>query len=463
MPRATPTDRLRLADRLLMELVRVREEAAGHPAPAGAADAIAIKSGGTLAQRLFARAIALPDADDLRHAIRQVLQHGQALFLVVLGLAALSGALTAAAALDVGPPASLPLVLMLLVGSNLLMLLLWLVLVPASPHLVPGLGKWVLALWARFASGRRRQNADPRRPVMALLASGASGRWLAASLSHAAWLSFSTVALLTLLLLLSVRAYALSWDTTLLAPETVATWVRALSFGPALLGASADPLFIEGAPDRVAGQAGSHWLLAALLVYGVLPRLLALMVCATLWWRAQAGFGRDLHRTGFARLRGRLMPDHRMLGVVDPAPAVAVTPLSTLPVTALPQGPVLGLWLDDAEGRPPPDLPGVEWQWRGAVDNAASRQALRDTVVASPTLPVMVLARATMSPDRGAESFVADLRAATAAELHLMLVDMDRLTQRGAVPCRERVADWQALARRAGLTRAVLQWPQACP
>ena len=66
---STPTPRL--ADRLLTEVVRVREEAAGHPADVPQADAAGRQAGGALTRRILARAAALPDAAALQRAIRQ--------------------------------------------------------------------------------------------------------------------------------------------------------------------------------------------------------------------------------------------------------------------------------------------------------------------------------------------------------------------------------------------------------
>ena len=434
----------RLADRLLAALVCVREEAAGHPADVPAADAAARQAGGDFARRIRARAAALPDAPALRKAIQQVLGRGLGLLLLVVALAGFSGAFAAAAALDAGPPASLPLVLLLLVGSNLLMLLVWLLGVPLSRRVTPGLGRCAMTLWQRFAGGRAGIDAgdDPRRTLLGILVGGASGRWLAASLGHAAWLSFALGAWLSLLILLSVRAYALSWDTTLLAPATVAAWVHGLSFGPAALGAPVDHLFAGTAGQTVAGQAGAQWLLAAALAYGVLPRLLALLCCGGLWWRAQARLGRDLQRSGYARLRRRLMPDRVLLGVTDAALA---------PPPAAPPSPPEAAT---------PALPNVHWQGLGATDTAAARTAARAAVAAHPQRPVLVLARATMSPDRGAERFMAQLRSLTAAPVQLVLIDMDRMVARGPAPCRQRLADWQTLALRAGLEHRPLQWPE---
>lgn len=454
---STPTPRL--ADRLLTEVVRVREEAAGHPADVPQADAAGRQAGGALTRRILARAAALPDAAALQRAIRQVMSRGIAVMLLLVLLAGVAGAFAAATALDTGSPASLPLVLMLLVGSNLLMLTLWLMLLVVSPRVSPGLGRGVMALWSRLSGGAANRAADTHRAALAILGGGASGRWLAASLSHAAWLSFALTGWLSLLLLLSVRAYALSWDTTLLAPTTVAEWVRALSFAPAALGVPVDALFVDEGGRTVAGQAGAQWLLAAVLIYGVAPRLLALLICGGLWWRAQARFGRDLQHSGFARLRSRLMPDHQPLGVVDQATALPQQTPAVRSAARLPTGAVLGLRLDDAGDHPPPSIPGIQWQWLGATDTAVARQSAVAAVTEQPRRPVVVLARATMSPDRGAERFIVALAEAAHAPVYLLLVGVDRLAARGADHCAQRLEDWQALAQRAGIHNQPLRWP----
>ena len=58
--------------------------------------------------------------------------------------------------------------------------------------------------------------------------------------------------------------------------------------------------------------------MGALLVYGVLPRVLLAAVCAGLWLSTLRALRLDLSRAGYARLRPLLLPDSERIGVRDP-------------------------------------------------------------------------------------------------------------------------------------------------
>lgn len=440
-----------LTDRLLAEALRLREEALGHPPATPDADARAIRAGGDFLQRIHVRARSLPEAGVVLRRLARLRASARLLIVVLLVLALLTGSAVAAAALAAESPASLPLVLVSVVGINLLSLLLWLLSLPLSRRIAPGIGRGLRSLWLRLAGRTDIVTTDPVAGLLHLIGGGTVGRWLAASLVHAAWLAFAFAGLLTLALLLSLRAYALSWETTLLSPESLQAWAQALSWGPSLLGAPGAgelPLYPGG--DSIAHRGWSQWLLAAVLTYGVAPRAIALFLSLLLLWRAQHALGRDLQRPGYARLRARLLPDHRSLGVVDAAPALPHSDtVALLPAPKL-SGAVHALWLEGRETDAAPPLAGVRWIWLGAVDDAESRglalQRLRDAAPAT----LAILARATTTPDRGIERYSAELTQAARAQTVLLLCEFERLQARGAAPCAQRLADWQALAQRAG-------------
>jgi hypothetical protein len=443
--------RIRLADRLLAEWVRRVEEDAGHPQQCAAADAAGVSAGGDLAQRIAARARALPGAQAKLQTIRRVLRLVAWFATILIILATLSGIAAASAALGATTPASLPLVLLAVVATNLLMLLLWLIVQLLGSRIAPGIGSLLQMLSALYA---RRLRADGETgTVLRVLGDGARGRWFAAALVHAAWLGFALGAVLAMALLLSVRAYELSWATTLLSDRALGAWAHTLSLGPALIGiAGADTLPVSDLSDAAVRQAWSWWLLAAATIYGVLPRALALCASLLLLWRAQRATGRDLNRPGYARLRARLLPDHAALGVVDPAPPApppAHTP-PTPPAPMLLRGRVHGLALEATGSTEPPPLPDVRWIWLGSIDDAAARETalrrLRDESVDA----LAICVRATLTPDRGIERYVSELVAAARAPTTLLLGAIDRLQARGTEACAQRLQDWQSLAQRAG-------------
>jgi hypothetical protein len=441
---------IRLADRLLVEWVCRREETAGHPDDCPEADQAAIRAGGDLAARIAVRARALPGSAAQLARIRHLLRAAGVLSALLIGLATVAGIASASAALGASTPASLPLVLLVVVGANLLTLLLWLLLQAARRRIAPGLGALVQTLAASWT--RRFDTATDTGMALDELPDPGLGGWSAAVVVHAAWLGFALGAMLALTVLLSARAYDLSWETTLLDDDALGTWARTLSFGPALLGiAGADVLPVTEA--GAARQGWSLWLLAASFVYGVAPRALALAVCALMLWHRQRTLGRDLARPGLARLRARLIPDHAELGVVDPAPtqpAMADPPHAAIAAAGL-RGRVHGLALEDIGNDAPPALADVDWVWLGTIDDAGSRERVLGRLRGDAVDALAIRVRATLTPDRGIERFVAELAAAARAPTTLLLQGLERLHARGEAAHARRLDDWAALAQRSGV------------
>ena len=464
VPSTAPPGTLRLGDRLLMELVRLREESAGHPPHTPDADARAIAAGGDFAQRLAARAQALPESDARLRALRHLRRSALALVGIALTFSGIAGIAAASTTLGSRQPVSLPLLVCVLVGFNLLSLLLWLAIQPWSSRAAPGLGRLIRQLWTRWerhalASSKPAEPADSSAlDAIRLLAGGSSGRWLLGAVVHAAWLAFSLCALLTLAVLLSVRAYELAWETTLLSPQALAQWAHWMSLGPALLGATGpETLPVDGALDSGAREAWAVWLLAALVVYGVLPRLLALLACVALAMRALSNIGRDLTRPGYARLRTRLLPDHAGLGVVDPVSERPSAPRQRVPRRAARGRGRLALGLEWA----PDEADAIESQWQchwlGVADGAEQRRQLLDQLAQARTGRLIFVARATATPDRGNERFAVEAIDAAQVPAILVLAAFERLQARGNEATQRRLDEWQAFATRAGMDR-VLPW-----
>ena len=433
--------RIPVSDRLLMELVRWREECAGHPADSMEADAAARAAGGPLQARIAHRARRLPDCGPLRAGLRRariVLMAATGALVAAFGIA---GILAAGGALGSADPVSLPLALLVVVGPSLATLLLWLALLPMLRG--GGATNALSALVARYLDDR----ATPAGDALRLLLLGRSGRWITASVAHAAWLGYTLGAGAALLVLLSVRSYALSWETTLLDAGTLAAWAHAFSAVPALLGfAGAESLPLRPPMPDGAREAWAAWLLAAVMVYGVLPRALALLVTLALARRALRASSDDLHQPGYARLRSRLLPDHGTARVVDAPPApetVAAAPAGV----ALPAGALHALAL---ETECPADPLPPDWIWLGAVDDRDSRERALAELQRDTVRGLAIIVRGAATPDRGNRHAVEALRDAAGAPAVLLLA--------GPVPPARR-ADWQRLAEHAGLTLGV--WPPA--
>lgn len=440
--------------RLLGEIVRLQEEAAGHPPHTPQADEAAIRAGGDFGQRLRERARQLPVAAEFDRAWRRARRGGTLIASGLILIPMLAGAAAGTAILDPAVPVSLPLALLALIGLNLASLLMWLLLQLGARRVAPGLGRGVQRLmdrWMRTSPAGAAGAPDGTRAMLQVLG-GTAGRWLFGAAVHLAWLSFSLAALLALTVLLSTRAHTLVWETTLLSPDALQRWARALSVGPALLGVDGpETLPLEGADRAWAG-----WLLAAVLVYGVLPRLIALGACLALAWYRCSTLGRELSLPGYARLRARLMPDHRALGVIDPAP---VAPDSRPPAPSVPPptAGADGLRAFGLEYAVAPERLGSACRWLGLADDADSRRHVLAAAHEAAGVPLAILVRASATPDRGAEHFAVDVVRAAQAPVVLVLAQARQLEARGAAFSAQRLDDWRGFAARIGAGR-VVRW-----
>lgn len=433
---AASEDRIRLADRMLAELVRQREEADGHPTDAPDAEARARAAGGSLERRVILRARHLPDSAGLRQGMRRALRLGLLTAAALAALFALAGAAAARAALQGSDPVSLPLALLLVVGPSLALLLLWLmalILVRGTP---PGLPALLNALVRRFSADKQ----SPATAALKLLLLGPAGRWVTSSVMHLSWLAYTGAALLTLLLLLSLRSYSLSWETTLLDPAALRAWAEALSVAPALLGlAGAETLPLRAPMPDAASEAWAAWLLAAAMAYGLLPRVLALASSTGLAVRALHRGTRALHRPGYARLQARLMPEHGEARVVAAAPEATPTPAPTEAPPALPEAPLHVVAVEMPQMQEP--LPSG-WRWLGQVDDTESRQTVLARMTTEPIAGLAIIVRAAATADRGSTRLLETLRDAAAAPTVLMLAGR---------AADSRLRDWHDLAGRLQL------------
>ncbi len=236
--------------------------------------------------------------------------------LGLLGLALGAGAASAALAYDGSHPVNLIAVLMLLVGLPGVFLLLTLLLLPGR---MPGLG-WLQQLLANLNLGQwltrwlsYKIATQDDQPLDTLGLSALSGwrasrsaaarvgKWLMLAISQAFTIGFFVGALVALFALVSFTDLAFGWSTTLeLAPQSVANWVQTSALPWAAWLPQAAPsaeLVLQSQYFRAAGapanaqQLGGWWpyLVMCLLIYGLLPRLLLLLVSR--WRLAKATQG----------------------------------------------------------------------------------------------------------------------------------------------------------------------------
>jgi hypothetical protein len=445
------------ADLWLAETVRLREE---HWGPLEDRDAVrqARLSRGAIEDRVLLRARLIARREGLDRRVADWRQGALIAAALLVALAILAGAGAAWSALGDGSRVvNVVWAVASLLGLHLLTFLLWLASFAAAPRTVGG-GLAQAWLWLTRKMARGSDAALVPQALLALTARARATRWLFGAVSHLVWLVALGAALATLVGVLATARYRFGWATTLLAPETFVRLTEALGWLPARLGFALPDAAVVRLSDgghALPAQADAQWawwLIGLLIVYGLLPRLVAWAVSMACLRRAVRALRVDMTQPGYAALRDRLQPPAESLspeGASAP-PDVPDTPAAIAPLAG--DRPVLaGLELPADIAWPPGDVPPTV-QVAGNLDSREQRNALLDALAAMPAQRLLLACDARQTPDRGTMALIADLSRKAA----LMRIWLTSGTSRtgGAVDGpghADRTSLWRARLMEAGM------------
>lgn len=468
------------ARRLLAEATRHDEAARG--APPAEEEAAALARGrampGPIEAKVVARAEALPGAGRLAQELDRLRALLRATLLVALAISALAGAATARTALASADGTTVNFFWMLagLLGLHLASFLAWCGLMSAAPGFTQGgvLGATLLWLWRKAATrlDAGRPRAAAVQAVVGRWGRGGAGRWLASSLGHGIWTGYLLGALVMTLMLLGAQRYHFVWETTILSATAYVRMTTVLSALPRAFGiAVPDRAAVIGAewPDQVAAGDEAAWsslLIACIVLYGLLPRLLALLTSLLFVRRAAGATPLDLSRPGYARLVPFLSPEATATSMTAAdtrrEPRLGDLPdLGHMP-TPPPAGPVVVLGWEieaPATGWPPP-VAADHLRDLGRLDGRADLERAAGVMERASRTParVVVVVDFRHTPDRGIAAVLGRLQAVAGDRLFLLLSGAAALHRRlAAADARDRLADWVAAGRAAniGLERMV--------
>lgn len=462
--------RLSAADWLLTETVRLHEERHGRGGDDDTANALARNAGPNLTLRLARRAAALPAAASVRADLARLRRLALRLGGLVLVLAALAGGLAAmasAAEREIG---------FLLAAASLLalptlMLLIWLLLMLLSrpSRAAASLSGTMVAMGISRLGPRLLDGPLAAETVAASggLLGTVPGRWALSAMAHLFWVVYSLAALVVLVLLFSVAQYDLSWGTTLLSDESVVGLISALAWLPANLGLIDPPRadwILAGREGHQPGSTRAEWasfLLALVLVYGLLPRLFLAVLSALLAFFGLRRLHLDTRQPGYLRLAG-VLSDSAEVDVHGQAPAAPPARQRRVPRDA--DGPPLLVGMELERSDWPVKLPGHSWQVLGRADTRAQRRQLLAAAQGFLRPPPALIAHcsALRTPDEGTGRFLGRLADAAETLLVIWLDQTGRLEARDIDP-RQRIADWHSLAERIGAALVVLDADQPAP
>lgn len=429
--------------RWIAEALRLLESDRG---PVADADAVrrARQAGGVLEERVLARADVLGEREGLRQALHDW-RGFERMGLVVAALLALVGGFGMAVGVlgDGSRAVNVVWALGGLLGVHLFGLLLWLIGMGIGGR---DAGGWLGRAWQGLT--RRLARGGPAvllaRARTELLRRADLNRWALGAVTHFIWMLVLLGALVGMVVLFMLRSYQFVWETTILSGDTLTAWVAGLGWLPGLLGLEVpDTLMVQASGQGLvaaeeARRAWAQWLLGCVLVYGLIPRALLWLGCASWFWRRRAGLKLDLALPGYLALADRLMPASERIGITDPDHVAAQT-IRSLPhhMKGVSAPTVIGIELRPEQAWPPPLAPGVTDG--GRVDDRLQRKSALARLAAAPPERLLLACDVRLSPDRGSLGLIAEL-SACAADCRIWLVG-------GCVsapaPAGERLEHWQ--------------------
>lgn len=467
----------RFDDRLLAEAVRLHEESGSLAVDVDAPNAAGRAAGGGFEHRIVVRAREIDKAAGLTAALTNVRGAARFAVLSVLVLAAAAGAVAVQAAMgaDRDSIVNVYVLLVAVLGVETVALILWCLVTLAAPSGAHGVPGRIVAEFARrlvLLTHRSAAHISGLRATTAVLSGSGLGRWAFGAVTHAAWAFFLAMALAMMLFLLSTRSYLFVWETTILSADVYVGFTRILAAGPELLGFAvpspaevADSQWLgQGEARDVARDAWSGLLVGSVILYGLLPRLALFGLCSFMYLRTRRRFRLDTARPGYARLEARLMPRAEELGFVDSGEGIHPQKPSSRSVPAGrrikgdPAGPVAVLGLETAGSGDtwPPAIGQSQILDLGHVtDGDEFRDAVETLRLADPAPRLLILVCSLVStPDRGMSAYLDSLLGVVEMPVGLILTDGQKLRDRAVKDdIQLRIADWRALAHRAGVSR----------
>ena len=353
--------------------------------------------------------------------------------LSVLLAYGLAGGLLAKA-LGAGQTINAALAFVAVLGVPTVMLLVWL-LWSLGSAVSPGsaapwsLGQFMLGLAARLPWLHGPHSLNLLRGMHAVLRENRLGLWLFGAISHALWALAFALMLVTLLLLFSFQSYQLTWETTILDAAFFERFLAVTGWLPKTLGLVVpDSVAVNGAPGAAPSSSPiALWLLASTFLYGLLPRLVALVVCAGVWFRRAGHLSLDTRDPYFRQLAARFaaMAPATVIDAEHAAPRepgrLFRSPVHGQPVPRL----LIGYELPGETEWPPATLAAMADHTHTISGTMTERLQLLTALASAPPARALIVCSAAASPDRGAERFVRQVCAEVAACALLPLASSD--------------------------------------
>jgi len=365
-------------------------------------------------QRLSMRARLLIRDNALEDALQQPHRQFIRARRICLIAAVILGGLAASQAVSESSTLNIYWLLAVLLGFNTLSLLLWLSGIALN---LQSLSSGIVAQLASWLPYRHKQ--DPAIPSLASHAwwesclTGNVGKWRISVLTHQFWLTYLSAGLVLLILLMLAKQYNFIWGTTLLPDSALPGLTQMLGTPLEALG-----LKIPDNPQTVASRVGvmkqdaetrtawATFLIGAVLVYGLLPRLLVLGFSLIMQKWSEHRFKLDLYLPYYIELRQRLMAREVKAAVIDADPHAGVKPKEVerppenVAIPANVQA--FGIELDEATNWPDSVICRLN-----IIDQESHDQAM--ALIKNLNSPLLLGVAAHRLPDRGVQRLIKEL------------------------------------------------------
>lgn len=295
--------------------------------------------------------------------------------------------------------------LVILLGAHLFSLLLWLISLMTKGRQNSGQLQWFSILLSKI--GRVLQVPQPiLESYMSLRLSGKAGKWLMARLVHSCWGGYLLGGLCSALLYLMTHQVRFVWETTLLTQQDFYQLTQWLSALPRLVGVPAPSL-----NDIQMSQIGSAeqsdatrqlwgiWVLACLLIYGVVVRLIFGILSHSLYRQQRKKlWQRIIPSVAKAQYESHIIdPDHHAHDARAPL-RTAPTPASVTHDKDASEARHYYLF----EWSKPTPASLADMKHVHSINDAAAQQAY----LAQPNSHQVLVLDADVSPDRGSLRFI---------------------------------------------------------
>lgn len=415
------------SDFLLAETVRIIEER--QPLPDDAAIQRAFERHrdreGQLLERAKVLAASLHLPTEVQHWKSLVRYTGLALAVMAIIL----GTGIAASVTGQDNTINAPYALLLALGPHLFALLLWLLTFWRSDLAEESsLGSIMLRAAARLPIRRGPYFWDVLDAALSLYARYRLLPWVAGIASHAFWSVGLLAVLITLGISFSFHSYRLTWETTILPADFFVGFVQISGWLPHQLGFPLPDSATLLTPDSPYSdhRAWAWWLIGCIAIYGLLPRLVLLLISWAVWRSRVKHMKLDLSLPYFAKLLARL-------NTMEPSAVVdrekktlqTVRPLTRSPVPgeAVTLA-VVGFELPEEMSWPPKNMPRNAVMMERIAGSNQERRAILDKLTTQRPYLLLFACNKQSSPDRGTAHFIREA-ATHAVRCALLLLPLD--------------------------------------